>query len=248
LKPVYYLQTDLKWDDDDYSAAGEFTTIGKSGCGPSCMAMIIATLKDAKVTPRETCAWALRNGYKAPKQGTYYTYFVPQGKVYGIDVTRVNTSDLRKMTFAVSKTYHDAALKAVNNGDFVIACMGPGLWTKGGHYILWHGINGSDVLINDPGSAATHRAKAPLALFQKEVKFYWIINNTKKKEDPMGKSFKDVDDTRWSAKAIDAAKDLGIIKGDDKGNFNPTAPMTREEAAVIMVRTYEAITGKKVVT
>jgi hypothetical protein len=246
FKPVYYLQTDPRWSGDDYSAAGEFTTIGKSGCGPSCMAMIIATLKDAKVTPRETSAWALRNGYKAPKQGTFYTYFVPQGKVYGLDVSRVNTADLRHMTFAGSKPHHEAALKAVKDGDFVIACMGPGLWTKGGHYILWYGVDGSDVLINDPGSAAAHRAKAPLGVLQKEVKYYWIVKNTGKQEEPMGKVFKDVDDSRWSAKFIEAAKELGLMKGDDKGNFNPTANITREEMAVVAVRIYEKITGKQV--
>lgn len=64
--------------------------------------------------------------------------------------------------------------------------------------------------------------------------------------DNMGKIFKDVDDNRWSAKYIEAANKLGIVTGDDKGNYNPTNNLTREEAAVIAVRTYEAITGKKV--
>lgn len=64
----------------------------------------------------------------------------------------------------------------------------------------------------------------------------------------MGRAFKDVDDARWSAKHIEAAKELGIVKGDDKGMFNPSDPITREEATVLMMRTFEAITGRKVVT
>ena len=59
--------------------------------------------------------------------------------------------------------------------------------------------------------------------------------------------FKDVDDHRWSYKWIKAVKELGLMTGDSKGNFNPTFPLTREEAAVVLVRIYEKITGEKLV-
>jgi hypothetical protein len=62
----------------------------------------------------------------------------------------------------------------------------------------------------------------------------------------LGKIFKDVPDDRWSAPYIEKAKKLDIIRGDGSGNFNPTAPLTREEAAAISVRLYEKITGKEV--
>ena len=83
-QPVLYYQTDRRWADVDYSAKGESTTIGRSGCGPTCMAMVIATWADKNVTPVEACAWALKHGYKAVNQGTYYSYFKPHGAVYGI--------------------------------------------------------------------------------------------------------------------------------------------------------------------
>lgn len=174
MQPVNYKQTDPRWSKQDYSAPGEKTTIGKAGCGPTCMAMAIATLTNPNITPADTAAWALRNGYKAPNQGTYYTYFVPQGKAYGVEVERVNTADLRKMGVA-AKQHHDKALRAISEGHMVICCMGPGLWTKAGHYILWHGMADGQVLINDPGSSKPERAKAPLALLQAQVKYYWII-------------------------------------------------------------------------
>lgn len=68
-----------------------------------------------------------------------------------------------------------------------------------------------------------------------------------KGDNIMGSVFKDVKDNRWSAKHIKAAKELGIIEGTGDGNFNPTGNLTREQSAVIMVRLYEKITGKKVV-
>jgi len=63
----------------------------------------------------------------------------------------------------------------------------------------------------------------------------------------MGNIFKDVDDNRWSAAYIKAAKELGLITGNPDGTFNPEGPLTREQAAVVLVRLYEKITGKKVV-
>ena len=63
----------------------------------------------------------------------------------------------------------------------------------------------------------------------------------------LGKAFKDVDDNRWSAKEIAAAKELGLITGNADGTFNPEGPSTREQAVVMHMRMYEIITGKKVV-
>ncbi len=86
---------------------------------------------------------------------------------------------------------------------------------------------GPDVTKTCPGSGIDKTA------FMKEAKL-------------MGTIFKDVPDTRWSAKYIKAAKDLDIIRGDSDGNFRPEGYITREEAAVLIIRTYEKITGKKV--
>lgn len=184
MKPVDYKQTDPRWSGKDYSAPGEKTTIGKAGCGPSCMAMAIATLTNPNITPADTAAWSLKNGYKAPNQGTYYTYFVPQGKAFGVEVERINTIDLRKRG-AAARPYHDSALRAISEGHMVICCMGPGLWTKAGHYILWHGMADGQVLINDPGSSKPERAKAPLALLQAQVKYYWIIKVPRAQTTPV---------------------------------------------------------------
>lgn len=41
-QPVSYLQTNPQWANADYSAKGEKTTIGASGCGPTAMAMVRA--------------------------------------------------------------------------------------------------------------------------------------------------------------------------------------------------------------
>ena len=67
LEPILYMQTDDRWKNNDYSAKGEKTTIKAEGCGIACSAMVIASLDDKKVTPADTAAWSLKNGYKAPR-------------------------------------------------------------------------------------------------------------------------------------------------------------------------------------
>lgn len=174
-EPIKYMQTDSKWANISYSAPGESTTIGKAGCGPTCMAMVIASIKDSKITPKETAAWSLKNGYKAKNQGTYYTYFAPQGKVYGINCGQLNGANIQGLSASSAKSFHDLALAEIKNGNLVICCMGKGNWTSSGHFILWYGINGDKVLIHDPNSTAAVRVKADLSLLQKQVKYYFPV-------------------------------------------------------------------------
>ncbi|CAH1217296.1 hypothetical protein PAECIP111893_04251 [Paenibacillus plantiphilus] len=58
-------------------------------------------------------------------------------------------------------------------------------------------------------------------------------------------AFSDVADQAWYAEAVAAASEAGLVTGDDKGKFNPSAKVTREEMAVILIRAYEKKTGKK---
>lgn len=171
-QPVSYLQTDSRWASKDYSAPGESTTIGKSGCGPTCAAMLIETLTGKTFTPADACAWALKKGYKAPNQGTYYSYFVPQFKEYGIQCERLNTATLYGNS---TSSIHTKAFDLLKQGYYLIACMGPGLWTSSGHYVVVWWEEGW-VYINDPASQSTARIKGNLATFKSQVKYYWTID------------------------------------------------------------------------
>lgn len=176
IKPISYLQTDSRWKDISYAVEGEKATIGSAGCGPSCMAMVIATLRNKSITPKETCAWALSNGYKAKNQGTYYSYFAPQGKAFNVAVYQLNGTNLYGSTSQVSVNYHTRALEEIKKGNMVICCMGKGNWTSNGHYILWYGMSGATVLMNDPNSIAQTKTRAAITLLQEQVKYYFIVD------------------------------------------------------------------------
>lgn len=181
-RPVSYLQTDPRWGSLDYSAPGEKTTIGASGCGPTAMAMVLATWADKSVTPKTECAWALAHGYKAPRQGTYYGYFVPAAARYGLKARQLSWTNI----YGNSKSpLHEEARKTVEAGHLVIACMGKGLWTSSGHYVLVWKIEGNTIYINDPASTKAVRTQGDYNLFKQQVKYYWVIERPENiKEEP----------------------------------------------------------------
>lgn len=51
-------------------------------------------------------------------------------------------------------------------------------------------------------------------------------------------SFKDVEPSSWYAGYISAAEAYGLTNGDEKGNFNPEKPISRQDAVTILYRSY----------
>ena len=177
-QPVSYLQTDRRWANKPYAVKGESSTIGGSGCGPTAMAMVLATWADSRVTPETECAWALAHGYKALGHGTYYAYFTPAARRYGLTCTQLNGASIYGNS---GSGHHDTVLAAVKQGDMVIACMGPGNWTRGGHFVLvWDVDVAKDIVyINDPASTLIRRTRGSWKLFRQQVKFYFRVRRPK---------------------------------------------------------------------
>ncbi|OHW61861.1 endoglucanase precursor [Andreesenia angusta] len=58
--------------------------------------------------------------------------------------------------------------------------------------------------------------------------------------------FKDADKiAAWADEFVAGLQDAEIVKGDEKGNFNPTNKITRAELAAMVVRAYENATGEE---
>lgn len=197
-QPVWYMQTDTKWKDKPYQTAGETATIGGSGCGPTCAAMLIETLTGKTLTPLDACNWAMKKGYKAKGQGTYYSYFEPQFKAFNLKCERLNGANIYGNK---ASSVHKKAFDLLEQGYYLIACMGKGLWTSSGHFVVVWWADGW-VYINDPASKASVRVNGNMDTFKSQVKYYWAIDAREYNKDELGE-------------AVDKLHKAGIINSPD---------------------------------
>lgn len=221
IKPVDYKQYDSRWAYNDYSVAGkEKTNIYVSGCGPTSVAMIIAALADASVTPATCAAWSVKNGYKAVGAGTYNTYFVPQLKAYGIACEYLSQYCYHNSAHA----NHAKAKAALKAGKWLIANVGPGLWTSGGHFIVVYDIDKDDnVYIYDPASTKAARLKNKFSTLAYQTKYWWIIEVPENAQQPVQtKNYLEYGDTGEDVGvAQKMLKELGHYTGKIDKSFGP---------------------------
>ena len=269
-QPVSYFQTDKRWAGQSYAVKGEVTTVGASGCGPTAMAMVLATWADKRVTPATECAWALKNGFKALKHGTYYAYFAPAARRYGLSCTQLNGASIAGQ---VNHPLHATVLAALKAGDLIIACMGPGNWTRSGHFILlWDVDVQKDIAyVNDPASSLTGRTRGSWQLLKREVKFYFRVKRpssiTIPKEDfsmnekEVAALFEQLIKTRLKDYVRDVVQELAVAQAAeavepwfakdgtwDKGQAlgitdgsRPRSPASRSEVVAMIVRAAEIL-------
>lgn len=243
IKPVDYKQYDSRWAYNDYSVKDkEKTNIYYSGCGPTSAAMIIASLADASVTPATCAAWSVKNGYKAVGAGTYNTYFVPQLKAYGI-----GCEYLSQYCYHNSNHPNHAKVKeALKAGKWVIANVGPGLWTSGGHFIVVYGIDKDDnVYINDPASTKAARLKNKFSTLAYQTKYWWIIDVPENVQQPVQtKNYLEYGDTGEDVGvAQKMLKELGHYKGKIDNSFGPLMKEAVEAAQTAYKLTVDGYYG-----
>lgn len=164
-QPTNFKQYDSKWKNVVYTKNNTYNTsqtIGNSGCGPTAMADIVSTWWDKTVTPVEMSKLAVDGGYRSTNNGTLWSYFKYIAKKYGAS------------NFIQTSAYATAE-KAIQNGAYVICAVGPGVWTKAGHFICWWKVDDSYVYICDPGGSSAARAKSAKSNLRSQATQYFIF-------------------------------------------------------------------------
>ena len=134
---VVYSQKDERWASHPYGSA----KIGPSGCGPTSMAMIVATLSDKTVTPDQTADVGFANGSFLEGVGTKHLPLVKSAsEKWGLKYVDIRSQSL------------DAAIDVVKAGGLVyMSGSGPAPFTKGGHVIVMRGVTeDGKIIIADP--------------------------------------------------------------------------------------------------
>lgn len=162
VKPVDYKQYDKRWASIMYSSHGDAKqTIKSSGCGPTSMADIVATLIDSKITPPDLAELSLKWGCRTYSSGTSWSFFPKIADKYGFG------KYIKGSTLATLKA-------CLDSGGYIVASMGKGYWTSGGHFICVWKYDDKYIYANDPASSSRTRQKTEDFMKQRKAFFcFW---------------------------------------------------------------------------
>ena len=163
---VYYNQKDPRWKKLPYG----HSTIGKSGCGPTSMAICISTLTGKKVLPKETAQWAWQHGYYIDHAGSKHSLIKALAEKYHLRCRGVRRSDIE-------------VAKALEAGKMVVALMGRGHFAKEGHFVVFTGYKDGKVSVADCDSPKRTKRVWDLNLIWEEARStataggpFWVIS------------------------------------------------------------------------
>lgn len=130
------LQWDQRWG---YYTYGQ-SNIAVSGCGPTCLAMIIKYLKPEDTsTLIDIANYCNDNGYYVYGSGTEWRTMREVPELYGISVEEL----------PLVETYINNSL---DDNRVLICSVSQGDFTRDGHYIVIYGYDENGYYINDPNS------------------------------------------------------------------------------------------------
>lgn len=166
---IYYNQMDKRWKDLPYG----IDDIGHYGCGPTSMAIVVSSLTDETVDPPQLAQWAYENGHWCSKNGSYHSIVTGAAQAWGLNVT------------ASPRNNPQALVDALSSGKLVVAIMGPGHFTKHGHFIVLRGVTSDGkVLVADPASRSRSGMEWDMTIITAEASRnasgdcpFWIIGN-----------------------------------------------------------------------
>lgn len=165
---VYFNQTDSVWNQNGYQ-------IASAGCGPTSMAVVISSLTKQWVTPVDATVWAYEHGYYS-SAGSAHALIPAMSEAYGLNCEGVGTD-------------YASIKKALKKGKPVVALMGPGYFTRRGHFMVLIDIDENDnVTVADVGSRTRSAYKYALSDIISQSKSasaggpFWVISKPKKKK------------------------------------------------------------------
>ena len=157
-KPKDFKQFDARWAKKMYSSRGDKRqTMKKAGCAPTAAADVVWELAGREATPYDLAELFVKNKYRVDGSGTKPGCFKWTAKRFGLAFRRVY-----KLKGVVN---------ALEAEGLVVAHMGPGYWTRSGHYIVLWAYRDGYLYACDPGSR-TRKKQAADKLIAQAKGFY----------------------------------------------------------------------------
>ncbi len=132
----FLLQWDERWGYREYGGG----LLACTGCGPTCLSMVIAGLTgDNSITPYTVACYAQENGYYEAGAGTKWSLMSEGAARFGIQGREISPDE-------------SAVVRELDAGHPIICSMGPGDFTRAGHFIVLTGTKDGKIQVHDPNS------------------------------------------------------------------------------------------------
>lgn len=142
---TYFNQGDSRWGNELYTSTGNKSqTIKSSGCGPTSAAMVVSSSKGL-ILPPTMCKLFVDNGFRTADNGTAWKAFPFVADFFDFGFYDETSSFNEALSYMKTDKDKDGI-----SDYFVIISCGSGLWTTGGHFVVWINQSGDQSAVNDP--------------------------------------------------------------------------------------------------
>lgn len=155
-----FLQWDRRWGYVSYGGS----IIGLSGCGPTCLSMVLVSLTgNADMTPAKIARFSEEHGYYVEGSGTSWSLMTEGASALGLSARELSLDE------SVMKS-------SLDNGHPIICSMGPGDFTTQGHFILIYGYDTDGFFINDPNCISRSGQRWDFETLRGQIKNLWTYS------------------------------------------------------------------------
>lgn len=156
----YLYQTDPQWADESYSSG----TVAENACGPMSLAMVYAYFKGSDAySPLDMCAFAEKNGY-AVDGATSWSFMSEGAEMLGLNGKQLALDKGR-------------VVNELQAGHPIVCIMGPGDFTRSGHFIVLAGINDDGTIqVHDSNSSVRSNTKWDLETILGQCQGLWVYS------------------------------------------------------------------------
>lgn len=150
------LQWDKRWA---YTSYGK-EIVGTAGCGPTCLAMVVIELThNTTYNPRYIAKYATENNYLEGSK-TKWSLMEKGCEVFGIKATLVPLNE-------------NIMRQRLNQNNPIICSVGPGDFTKTGHFIVITKTKNNLFYISDPNNLDNNKKGWSYKQLAPQIKAMW---------------------------------------------------------------------------
>ena len=156
----HFLQWDKRWGYHHYGSC----MIGVTGCGPTCLSMVIVGLTGNKdATPSSVADYSEKSGFYVDGVGTSWDLMTTGAQNYGLTSSVIPLSEA-------------SMVAELNAGHPLIVNVGPGDFTDYGHFIVITGYENGMFTINDPNSVKLSNEGWYYTTLEKQIMNIWAYS------------------------------------------------------------------------